>query len=296
MNIKTKSIITLCLTALASMPLSAQCYMGSVVDINGTWTTAKDIKVEESQIVFTDHNGAKHTISNSHGNSAPVNVIHDVLYADGNNIETLTNDMVEQVKRSGKLVVFGYLNDKLWVEIAQGNNIDGVTSALFYNLSGNYGNKSSFIKLRNSSISSVKFVNCKIEGVEVLLDFLANSGITEFSFEGLTLPALTELKSSFLNCSKLKRVSFVGLETSKVTTLFDLFANCSSLTEVDFSGCNLENVEKYGYAFYECKKLSTVKAIGCSDKTVEILRNALKEAGISENIIVTSESSSTTAE
>ena len=295
MNIKTKSIITLCLTALASMPLSAQCYMGSVVDIDGTWTTAKDIKVEESQIVFTDHKDAKHTISNSHGNSAPVKVIHDVLYADGNKTETLTNDMVEQVKRSGKLVVFGYLNDKLWVKLAQGNNIDGVTSALFYNLSGNYGYKYCFV-LGNSSISSVKFVNCKIEDVEVLLDFLANSGITEFSFEGLTLPALTELKSSFLNCSKLKRVSFVGLETSKVTTLFDLFANCSSLTEVDFSGCNLENVTDYGYAFYECKKLSTVKAIGCSPKTVEILRNALKEAGISENIIVTSESSSTTAE
>lgn len=285
MNIKTKSIITLCLTALASMPLSAQCYMGSVVDIDGTWTTAEDIKVEESQIVFTDHNDVEHTISNSHGNSTPVNVIHDVLYADGNKTETLTNDMVEQVKRSGKLVVFGYLNDKLWQEKIQ-DNIDGVTSALFYNLSGNYGNKRCFIVLGNSSISSVKFVNCKIEDVKVLVDFLANSGITEFSFEGLTLPALTELNSSFLNCSKLKRVSFVGLETSKVTTLFDLFANCSSLTEVDFSGCNLEKVTNYGYAFYECKKLSTVKAIGCSVKTVEILRNALKEAGISEDIIV----------
>ena len=295
MNIKTKSIITLCLTALASMPLSAQCYMGSVVDIDGTWTTAKDIKVEESQIVFTDHNGAKHTISNSHGNSTPVKVIHDVLYADGNKTETLTNYMVEQVKRSGKLVVFGYLNDKLWVKIDQGN-IDGVTSALFYNLSGNYGYKDYFIVLGNSSISSVKFVNCKIDDVEDLYNFLARSGITEFSFEGLTLPALTELKCSFLNCSKLKRVSFVGLDTSKVTTLFDLFANCSSLTEVDFSGCKLENVTDYGYAFYECKKLSTVKAIGCSVKTVEILRNALKEAGKSENIIVTSESSSTTAE
>ena len=148
MNIKTKSIITLCLTALASMPLSAQCYMGSVVDIDGTWTTAENIKVEESQIVFTDHNGAKHTISNSHGNSAPVKVIHDVLYADGNNIETLTNDMVEQVKKSGKLVVFGYLNGELWQDKIQ-DNIDGITSALFYNLSGNYGKKSSFIKLRN---------------------------------------------------------------------------------------------------------------------------------------------------
>ena len=138
MNIKTKSIITLCLTALASMPLSAQCYMGSVVDIDGTWMTAKNLKVEESQIVFTDHNGAEHTISNSHGNSTPVKVIHDVLYADGNKTETLTNYMVEQVKRSGKLVVFGYLNDKLWAKIAHSNNIDGVTSASFYNLSDYY--------------------------------------------------------------------------------------------------------------------------------------------------------------
>lgn len=289
MNIKTKSIITLCLTALASMPLSAQCYMGSVVDINGTWTTAKDIKVEESQIVFTDHNGAKHTISNSHGNSTPVKVIHDVLYADGNKTETLTNNMLEQVKRSGKLVVFGYLNDKLWVKIAQGNNIDGVTSALFYNLSGNYGYKSSFIVLGNSSISSVKFVNCKIDDVEDLYNFLARSGITEFSFEGLTLPALNALRYSFDSCPKLQRVSFVGLETTKVKTVYCLFSACSSLTEVDFSGCNLENVKDYRYMFNNCKSLSTVKAVGCNDKTVEILRNALKDAGISENIIVTSE-------
>lgn len=289
MNIKTKSIITLCLTALASMPLSAQCYMGSVVDIDGTWTTAKNLKVEESQIVFTDHNGAEHTISNSHGNSTPVKVIHDVLYADGNKTETLTNDMVEQVKRSGKLVVFGYLNDKLWVEIAQGNNIDGVTSALFYNLSGNYGYKDCFIVLGNSSISSVKFVNCKIDDVEDLYNFLARSGITEFSFEGLTLPALNALRGSFADCSKLQRVSFVGLETSKVTTLYDLFKSCSSLTEIDFSRCNLEKVKDYRNTFYNCNKLSTVKAIGCSAKTVEILRNALTVAGISEDIIVTSE-------
>lgn len=289
MNIKTKSIITLCLTALASMPLSAQCYMGSVVDINGTWTTAENIKVEESQIVFTDHNGAEHTISNSHGNSTPVKVIHDVLYADGNKTETLTNDMVEQVKRSGKLVVFGYLNDKLWVKIAQGNNIDGVTSALFYNLSGNYGYKICFIVLGNSSISSVKFVNCKIDDVEDLYNFLARSGITEFSFEGLTLPALNALRGSFADCSKLQRVSFVGLETSKVTTLYDLFKSCSSLTEIDFSRCNLEKVKDYKNTFYNCNKLSTVKAIGCSAKTVEILRNALTVAGISEDIIVTSE-------
>lgn len=289
MNIKTKSIITLCLTALASMPLSAQCYMGSVVDIDGTWTTAENIKVEESQIVFTDHNGAEHTISNSHGNSTPVKVIHDVLYADGNKTETLTNDMVEQVKRSGKLVVFGYLNDKLWVKIAQGNNIDGVTSALFYNLSGNYGYKICFIVLGNSSISSVKFVNCKIDDVEDLYNFLARSGITEFSFEGLTLPALNALRGSFADCSKLQRVSFVGLETSKVTTLYDLFKSCSSLTEIDFSRCNLEKVKDYKNTFYNCNKLSTVKAIGCSAKTVEILRNALTVAGISEDIIVTSE-------
>ena len=285
MNIKTKSIITLCLTALASMPLSAQCYMGSVVDIDGTWTTAENIKVEESQIVFTDYNGAEHTISNSHGNSTPVKVIHDVLYADGNKTETLTNYMVEQVKRSGKLVVFGYLNDELWQEKIQGN-IDGITSALFYNLSGNYGYKICFIVLGNSSISSVKFVNCKIDDVEDLYIFLARSGITEFSFEGLTLPALNALRGSFADCSKLQRVSFVGLETSKVTTLYDLFKSCSSLTEVDFSRCNLENVTDYRNTFYNCNKLSTVKAVGCNDKTVEILRNALKDAKISEDIIV----------
>ena len=70
MKIKTKSIITLCLSALASMPLSAQSYFGSVVDIDGdgTWTTAKNIKVEENQVVFTDHKDGTHTIVTCSGN------------------------------------------------------------------------------------------------------------------------------------------------------------------------------------------------------------------------------------
>lgn len=290
MNIKTKSIITLCLTVWASMPLSAQCYMGSVVDIDGTWTTAKNIKVEESQIVFTDHNDAEHTISNSHGNSTPVKVIHDVLYADGNNSSTLTDEMVEQVKRCGKLVVFGYLNDGLWDKITY--KIDGITSAYFYNLSGNWNNDY-FITMPYSSLSSVKFVNCKIEGVGNLLHFLKNSGITEFSFEGLVLPDLNGLSNSFCDCSNLQKVSFVGLDTSKVTSVYDLFTACSSLTEVDFSGCNLESVTNYGNMFLYCNSLKTIKAIGCTPKTIEILQNAISQANLSGVTIETTESSTT---
>ena len=293
MNIKTKSIITLCLTALASMPLSAQCYMGSVVDIDGTWTTAKNIKVEESQIVFTDHNDAEHTILNSHGNSTPVKVIHDVLYADGNNSSTLTDEMVEQVKRCGKLVVFGYLNDGLWSNIRY--RIDGITSAYFYNLSGKWNNTDYFITMPYSSLSSVKFVNCKIEGVGNLYQFLKNSGITEFSFEGLELSGLEGLSYSFCDCSNLQKVSFVGLDTSKVTSVYDLFTACSSLTEVDFSGCNLESVTNYGNMFLNCNSLNTIKAIGCTTKTIEILQNALNQANLSGQVtIVTDQEGATT--
>lgn len=292
MNIKTKSIITLCLTVWASMPLSAQCYMGSVVDIEGTWTTAKNIKVEENKIEFTDHNDVVHTIANSHGKSVPVKVIHDVLYADGNNSSTLTDEMVEQVKRCGKLVVFGYLNDDLWDNI--GGKTDGITSAYFYNLSGNWNN-SYFITMPYSSLSSVRFVNCKIEGVGNLLEFLHDSGITEFSFEGLELPGLNGLSNSFSDCSNLKKVSFVGLDTSKVTSVFDLFTACSSLTEVDFSGCNLEKVKDYRNMFLKCNSLNTIKAIGCNDKTLEILRNALNQDNLSGKVtIVTDQEGATT--
>ena len=56
MNIKTKSIITLCLTALASMPLSAQSYLGSVFEKeDGTWTRAKNISVGENKVTVTDY-------------------------------------------------------------------------------------------------------------------------------------------------------------------------------------------------------------------------------------------------
>ena len=292
MNIKTKSIITLCLTVWASMPLSAQCYMGSVVDIEGTWTTAENIKVEENKIEFTDHNDVVHTIANSHGKSVPVKVIHDVLYADGNNSSTLTDEMVEQVKRCGKLVVFGYLNDGLWDNIS--GKTDGITSAYFYNLSGNWNN-SYFITMPYSSLSSVRFVNCKIEGVGNLYEFLKNSGITEFSFEGLELPGLNGLISSFCDCSNLKKVSFVGLDTSKVTSVYGLFIACSSLTEVDFSGCNLESVTNYENMFLYCNSLKTIKAIGCTPKTIETLQNAINQAKLSGKVtIVTDQEGATT--
>ena len=168
MNIKTKSIITLCLTALASMPLSAQCYFGSVVDIDGTWTTAKNIKVEENQVVFTDHKDGGHTIANSHGNSTPVKVIHDVLYCD--NDESLTSDQVGKAVKTGQLTLTGTLNNHNWSLLNEGK-LNGITSARFHKVNGDEA-FTALSNLKCSSLSYVTFENCSFPNVTSLKGLL----------------------------------------------------------------------------------------------------------------------------
>ena len=113
MNIKTKSIITLCLTALASMPLSAQSYLGSVFEKeDGTWTRAKNISVGENKVTVTDYDSNNYTITNSHGSTASIKVVDNVLYCA--NDESLTSDLVKTALKTGQLTLSGTLNNHNW--------------------------------------------------------------------------------------------------------------------------------------------------------------------------------------
>lgn len=255
MNIKTKSIITLCLTAWASMSLSAQTYFGSVVDIDGTWTTAKNIKVEENQVVFTDHKDGTHTIVSSHGGSTPVNVIHDVLYCD--NDESLTSDQVGKAVKTGQLKLTGKLNNHNWALLNDGK-LDGITSARFYKVTGD----DTFTALNNlkcSTLSSVTFEGCSFPNVTSLEDLLRESAITSFTWGGMEVSNnLNTLARMFYSCQSLQSVSLKGLNTSNVTTLSGLFSRCSALSSIDLSGCDFINVTDCSGMFLSCANLQSI--------------------------------------
>ena len=265
MNIKTKSIITLCLTALASMPLSAQSYFGSVVDIDGTYTTAKNIKVEENQVVFTDHKDVTHTIASNHGYSTPVKVIHDVLYCE--NDETMNSELVNKAVKTGQLTLTGTLNNHNWSLLNEGK-LDGITSAHFHNVIGD----ETFTALSNlkcSSLSSVTFEDCSFPNVTSLERLLYGSAITSFTWGGMEVSEnLKTLKSMFSGCKSLQSVSLEGLKTSNVTSLGALFYNCNSLSSINLSGCDFSNVTVCSSMFSGCSNLQSIDLSGHNLKNV----------------------------
>lgn len=265
MNIKTKSIITLCLTALASMPLSAQCYMGSVVDIDGTWMTAKNLKVEESQIVFTDHKDVTHTIASKHGGSTPVKVIHDVLYCE--NDETMNSELVNKAVKTGQLTLTGTLNNHNWSLLNEGK-LDGITSAHFHNVIGDEA-FTALSNLKCSSLSSVTFEDCSFPNVTSLEKLLYGSAITSFTWGGMEVSEnLNTLESMFSGCNSLQSVSLEGLKTSNVTSLGGLFYNCNSLSSINLSGCDFSNVTVCSSMFSGCSNLQSIDLSGHSLKNV----------------------------
>ncbi|MDY4538128.1 MAG: BspA family leucine-rich repeat surface protein [Prevotella sp.] len=232
MNIKTKSIITLCLTALASMPLSAQSYFGSVVDIDGTYTTAKNIKVEANQVVFTDHKDATHTIASNHGYSTPVKVIHDVLYCE--NDETMNSELVNKAVKTGQLTLSGTLNNHNWSLLNEGK-LNGITSAHFHNVIGDEA-FTALSNLKCSSLSYVTFEDCSFPNVTSLERLLYGSAITSFTWGGMNVSGnLNTLSYMFHDCQSLQSVSLKGLNTNNVTSLNNLFYNCKNLSNIDLT-------------------------------------------------------------
>lgn len=265
MNIKTKSIITLCLTALASMPLSAQCYMGSVVDIDGTWMTAKNLKVEESQIVFTDHKNVIHTIASNHGGSTPVKVIHDVLYCE--NDETMNSELVNKAVKTGQLTLSGTLNNHNWSFLNEGK-LNGITSARFHKVNGDEA-FTALSNLKCSSLSSVTFEDCSFPNVTSLEGLLYGSAITSFTWGGMEVSEnLNTLESMFSGCNSLQSVSLEGLKTSNVTSLGGLFYNCNSLSSINLSGCYFSNVTECSSMFSGCSNLQRIDLSGHNLKNV----------------------------
>lgn len=281
MNIKTKNIITLYLAALASMPLSAQCYMGSVVDIDGTWTTAKNIKVEANQVVFTDHKDVTHTIASNHGYSTPVKVIHDVLYCE--NDETMNSELVNKAVKTGQLTLSGTLNNHNWSLLNEGK-LNGITSAHFHNVIGD-GAFTALSNLKCSSLSSVTFEDCSFPNVTSLEGLLYGSAITSFTWGGMNVSDnLNTLSQMFYECKSLQSVSLKGLNTKNVTSLNNLFNNCKILSNIDLSGCDFISVTDCDNMFYNCDKLQAIDLSGLKLQNVKTTNTMFRGCDILTSI------------
>lgn len=288
MNIKTKSIITLCLTALASMPLSAQSYLGSVFEKeDGTWTRAKNISVGENKVTVTDYDSNSYTITNSHGSTASIKVIDNVLYCA--NDEPLTSNLVKTASKTGCLTLAGTLNNTNWA-LLNGGKLNGITSIRFHKVTGD----DAFTALSNlkcSTLSSVTFEDCSFPNVTSLEGLYYYSQITSFTFGGMELSSsgLISLKNLFNKCTNLQSVSLAGMNTSTVTTTENMFSDCNSLQNIDWgnftlsstncrhmfqtcsglqtidlSHCNFTGVTDCGYMFSQCSSLTTINLSTCN--------------------------------
>ena len=129
------------------------------------------------------------------------------------------------------------------------------------------------------------------------LDDSKKKSITSVDISHLDISTVTSLHNFLMEYVNLKKVDFGGKIHSNVTDLHFMLNWCTSLEEVDFSGCDLSGVTDCGGFLFNCSNLKTIKAIRCNDATLEILRNALSDVGLSEQVeIVTTESTSTTTE
>ena len=129
------------------------------------------------------------------------------------------------------------------------------------------------------------------------LDDSKKNSITSVDISHLDISTVTSLHNFLMGYVNLKKVDFGGKIHSNVTDLHFMLNWCRSLEEVDFSGCDLSGVTDCGGFLFYCSNLKTIKAIRCNDATLEILRNALSNAGLSGQVeIVTTESTSTTTE
>ena len=266
MNIKTKSIITLCLTALASMPLSAQSYLGSVFEKeDGTWTRAKNISVGENKVTVTDYDSNSYTITNSHGSTASIKVVDNVLYCA--NDESLTSDLVKTALKTGCLTLSGTLNNHNWSLLNEGK-LNGITSARFYKVNGDEA-FTALSNLKCSSLSSVTFEDCSFPNVTSLEKLLYESAITSFTWGGMEVSEnLNTLENMFSGCNSLQSVSLEGLKTSNVTSLGALFYNCNSLSSINLSGCVFSNVTECSSMFSGCSNLQSIDLSGHNLKNV----------------------------
>lgn len=94
------------------------------------------------------------------------------------------------------------------------------------------------------------------------------------------------MSSMFAGCSSLESLDLSSFDTKKVNYLSSMFSRCTGLKELNLSGWDIKANTAYKRMFHNCEELEKIVINGCDTTTVKILKEALSECGLSEDILV----------
>ena len=102
---------------------------------------------------------------------------------------------------------------------------------------------------------------------------------------GFNTSKVESMSNMFQGCESLETLDLSGFNTSKVELMSWMFQGCESLETLDLSGFDTSKVISMDYMFYGCCSLKNVVMKNCNYKTIQMISEALANAGISPNII-----------
>ena len=121
----------------------------------------------------------------------------------------------------------------------------------------------------------------KTEKVYNMSEMFKNcSGLTSIDLSNFITINVNNMYAMFSRCSSLKSLNLSSFKTSNVTNMSFLFNYCSSLVQLDLSNFDTNNVTNAERMFSGCSNLQTIKVTNCNQTTISKLKQALKEAGI----------------
>ena len=132
------------------------------------------------------------------------------------------------------------------------------------------------LDLSGFNTSNVKYMSCMFNGC---------SSLETLDLSGFDTSKVEFMSWMFQDCESLETLDLSGFNTSKVELMSWMFQGCESLETLDLSGFDTSKVISMDYMFYGCCSLKNVVMKNCNYKTIQMISEALANAGISPNLI-----------
>lgn len=252
-------ILTLVFAITASTALAqTKSQLCDKINIDGKVYPATSITQKDNATILSFGDNVTATIPLQHPQGQQHITLGKALYVVKG---TLTKELLTEAASLKELVIFGAMNN---------NDVKSCQ-----------GDKEGSNTIQNSD---VKFIN--VNGVEVnsMKSFFASAPIESISFENCDFSNVTDLESFLEGCPNLKSFSFKGMGLKNdVSNLYSAFFGCTNLQSIDFSGCQFSGVTAT-YLFYGCPNLKEIKAIGCNQNTIYLLRKAIADNGLTNQV------------
>lgn len=271
------TILCLVFSVISALAQSQSFYTDNhVVKVGDTYYAAKEVSIQDKQIVITGDNGVTTSIDVEHGKNMPIEVSAEkgILCSVAG---TLTKELVNKAIASGHLNICGTINGTDLSKKCLYNE-DAAVPVKFTHVSGLPKLTNSYFNFK--SATSIIFENCDFSSVTSLYSIFSNHSIKSFSFKGMGLTKVKTLKKTFSNCKSIEDIDFSGFDTSYVTDATELFSSCTSLKVINFSGCDLSNLTTTDNMFADCNSLEKIIVLGCNEQTKEKLNAALNNASL----------------